>query len=550
MSRLTMTTAPQLRGLVFAGTTAIMVLAFVLGSGCGVKGDTDVFPSSRSPSAAGSEVPEKALALAPGLEVHRSLIVTDTAILEPTFSFKRVMDGIVSQSGGRITSLALFNRWWDTQNPGPGVTPHCDDQTTGGSPSFNGFPWLCPRAEGGQAKTDPFNPVSNNPDGYTAIALTNRFDLAPKDGSHCGEYRIIFAKNSGIDSPLSRNLVIFEAALPNPRPSCGLEACRPVAEFWARLSNVESVKERAALLEAFYFKGLPGFRPVIHPDHYGARLLGRGYSASGQIRSNQFLQQPWMLREWRLVNDCRCGRCSLVMTPTTVKVNPFGPLFDETSPETRADPFQDALITQVASLATADINRFSHEVDDRYNAGQSLAQGNENQYFFHFDRGRLVDPAFHNAITARLAAIGSPLRSDDIVNRTTAMSCAGCHQLSNGRDLGGGLVWPASAGFVHVVENGGPSEVGPDGPRWRISPALANVFLPFRKELLEGFLSGRPSICGQQGLAEEQQLQVVAAPLPITCAGDEPSRPVSREEIATVESRKPSAPPLGGRTVH
>ena len=34
--------------------------------------------------------------------------------------------------------------------------------------------------------------------GYTAIAFSNRFDLADKDrGQHCGEFRIVFARNSG-----------------------------------------------------------------------------------------------------------------------------------------------------------------------------------------------------------------------------------------------------------------------------------------------------------------------------------------------------------------
>ena len=67
--------------------------------------------------------------------------------------------------------------------------------------------------------------------------------------------------------------------------------------------------------------------------------------------------------------------------------------------------------------------------------------------------------------------------------RALTQSCAGCHQLSNnallgGLDASGGLLtWPASAGFVHAVE---------DGTR---SPALNNVFLPKRKAVLEQFLA-------------------------------------------------------------
>jgi hypothetical protein len=538
------------RRLAGLGIAVVLPLAHA----CGPVDQATHQPGSSSLPNSPDEVPAQALPLVPGLDVHRSLIVTDTVILEPAFSFKRVMDQIVSLSRGRKTALGLFNQWWDTQNPGPGAGPHCDDEKTGGVPSHNGFPWLCPRAEGAQTKTDPFGPPSD-PDGYTAIALTNRFDLAPKDGAHCGEYRIIFAKNSGQGSLTARNLVIFEAVLPNPRPSCGLEACRPVAEFWARLSDVADAKERTALLEQLYFKGLPGFRPVIHPDHYGARLVGAGYAASGQVRSNEFMQSPWMLREWRLVNDCRCGRCAMVMVPTTVKVNPFGDLFNEVSAEPRADRFQDAFVGQVQSLAAPDINAFSHAVDDVYNAGQSLSQGNENRYFTHFDLGRMSDPAFHRAVTDRLAAIGSPLTSDDVVHRATALSCAGCHQLSNNQNLGGGLVWPPSATFVHVVENGGPTDPGPDGPRWRISPALSNVFLPFRKQVLEKFLLNRGPICVGPAPAAapsiEGQPGFVNEPLAVTCRGDEPARPVTAAEVATVEAGKPpTAPTLSGRTVH
>ena len=68
------------------------------------------------------------------------------------------------------------------------------------------------------------------------------------------------------------------------------------------------------------------------------------------------------------------------------------------------------------------------------------------------------------------------------------MSCAGCHQLSNGKNLGGGVTWPASFGFAHVTEVNRESSA--DGLRFRISPALTNVFLPHRKAVLEAFLNG------------------------------------------------------------
>jgi hypothetical protein len=56
--------------------------------------------------------------------------------------------------------------------------------------------------------------------------------------------------------------------------------------------------------------------------------------------------------------------------------------------------------------------------------------------------------------------------------------------------MGGGIIWPPSAGFVHVAEQ---TEPGPFGPRFRISPALGGTFLPHRKAVLETFLN---SSCG------------------------------------------------------
>ena len=504
------------------------------------------------------------------LDIHRSLIVTDVRILESKFSFKKVMDQIVNTSPAQTTSVALFQQWWDTQREGMGNRPHCNDQRDGnGNPAHNGFPWACPRAEGAQATTDPFNPMTAKTDGYTPIALTNRFDLAPTDGSHCGEYRVIFGRNSGVNSPsgvfaTDRNLVIFEAVLPNPHPRCGLEACRPVAEFWARLTSVTDVDHRAALLEQFFFRGIPGFRPVIHADHYGARLVGTGYSATGQIRSNQFMQVPWNLKEWRLVNDCRCGKCALVMVPTTVKTNPFGALFNETVAQSRGPAFRTAFLGQLASLAIPDINRFSHTVADTFNAGQSPSQGVENNYTAQLQPG-----PFQDTIAERLAAAGSNLTPVHIAARATAMSCGGCHQLSNNADVGLDKRWPASAGFVHVSEKADRKVMGPDGERWSISEALSGEFLPHRRNVLESFLRKRAParpipipICRPRpgidplaptdGVVIEPPEGLVVTPevLPTRCNGAVPLEPAARGDVEKIEENTPPPATLGGRNTH
>jgi hypothetical protein len=425
------------------------------------------------------------------LDIHRSLIVTDQIILDPAFSFKTVMDQITATSGTNVTSLQLFQQWWSTQNPGPGSTARCDDELTGGVPSFNGFPWACPREEGAQASVNPFTPATNNPNGYLPIALTNRFDLAPTDGANCGEYRIIYARNSGITNAGDRNLVIFEAVLPNPDPSSGLEACRPVAQFWADLSSVNSVSERTAKLQQFYFSGIPGFEAVIRADHFGARLTSMGHgTARGQIRSNQFMESPWLLREWRLVVDNRGLTRKLRMVPVTVKTNPWGADFNTASANARSVSFRSEFVEKTGQLAAASLMGISVNVDDNFNTGQSVSQfATENDYGTHFDAGVASDPSFSNAIAQELNAIGNTtLTPRNVVDRALTQSCAGCHRLSDGVALGGGLVWPASPiRFVHVTERA--TEPGPDGLRWAISAGLRDVFLPHRRNVLEQYLA-------------------------------------------------------------
>ena len=98
-----------------------------------------------------------------------------------------------------------------------------------------------------------------------------RFDLAPPNGQTCGQYRIVFGKGVG-QAPLTtagnqdvfnRNLIIFEAVLPNPQPSKGLLGCGPVMEYWQSLSSLADPGQRAAKLDQFFFTGVAGFEPGV-----------------------------------------------------------------------------------------------------------------------------------------------------------------------------------------------------------------------------------------------------------------------------------------------
>jgi hypothetical protein len=331
---------------------------------------------------------------------------------------------------------------------------------------------------------NPFTNFATNPNAYIPIGLFNRFDLAPASGANCGEYRIIFARRSGVTNPQDRLFAIFEAVLPNPTPALGLEGCRPVASFWSGLTSDADVNSRGDKLRSFYFQGLSGFMPVLHADNLGNRS-----SNTGQVRINQFMQPTWNLREFKLRRDCSTGACSIQFIPVTVKTNPGGSLFAPASTHALASDFQNVVFPdQVPSLAINDINLFSLAIPDAFNSGQSDEQNQrENQYVNQLGPG----PSTLRAnIQSELNALSSTLTPEQVVARAMALSCAGCHRLSNGANLGGGIIWPPSLGFNHVSEQ---TDQGPDGPRHRISPALAGTFLPRRKVVLDAFLN---SSCG------------------------------------------------------
>jgi hypothetical protein len=415
------------------------------------------------------------------IDPRRSLAVTDQAIVG-SFPLGNVLNQLSFQGTGSTASAPLlFRQLWETQNPAPGQadlapSAHCTDN--GGT--LNGFAYPCRPIEGQQAV--PGGPGAS---AYQAIGLFNRFDLAPRNGANCGEYRAVFAKTSLAAGP-GRNFIIFEAVLPNPQPALGLEGCRPVANFWRDLTTTASVTTRTTMLRTFYFNGIPGFSPVFHINNYGV-----GPSGAGQIRTNQFMQPPWLLREHKLQRTCVGATCTLKFVPQTVKTNPFGNLFNPSSTHPLAAQFQTTIFPgQVAALAVNNLNTFTMTIPAQFNVGQSDSQtGGAVVDNYVAQLGPAASP-FRAAIQARLTALGSTLTPDQIVARAQTQSCGGCHQRSNGAVLGGGLVWPPSDNFVHNSEQA--PEAGPDGLRFRLSPAMTSTFLPHRKAVLEAFLNAAP----------------------------------------------------------
>ena len=424
------------------------------------------------------------------IDVRRSLAVTEQTILS-RFSFERVLTQLATQSAvPGLTATALFQQWWDTQNPAPGryPGPHCDDTATESLGStINGYPYICRgEAEGSQANCDPF--AANSACAYIPIGLFNRYDQAPENGAHCGEYRIVYAKASGVASTSNRNLVIFEAVLANPHPQQGLKGCQQVIDTWASLTPENDIQKRATALEKFYFSGQGDISPVISINNFGDNALG-----VGQIRSNQFSNTTsgWSLREFKLLRSCSGSSCSSMrFVPVTNKNNAFGPLFDPSSTLATADAFRAFLPSQVAKLTANSIPGLDIGTPDGFNTAQSQASGTsaaEMRYSVQF--GPSESP-LRTELQTQLTALGSALTPDEIVARAQALSCAGCHRLSNNAPLGGGLVWPASLGFTHVTERA--TEVVSGETRFVISDTLLNHLLPARQAIFEDFLNNRP----------------------------------------------------------
>ncbi|HYH99205.1 hypothetical protein [Hyalangium sp.] len=415
------------------------------------------------------------------VDPRRSLAVTEKAILSK-FLLKDVLDKLALQNGNTgLTSAQLFRQLWDTQNPsGKGqadltaVTsyPRCSDNAN----KLNGFPYACREAEGAQAS--PTSAITM--DSYQAVGLFNRFDLMDVEGAvECGEYRIVFAKK---DPTAGRNFIIFEGALSLPPAGwpLGHEGCRPVAKFWADLTNDPDVNSRATKLKNFYFNGLPGFLPVIHVKHYGVD------NPMGQVRTNQFIAPTWMLREFKLARNCPTSTtCTLKFVPQTAKNTPAGSLFNPNNTSTLAKSFQAHLVTQVKALAEKDVNRFHYLVLNQFNMGQSDAQttpSTEDDYVTQFKT--VTTSTFRTNIVNELKRIGSTLTPEDIVARAQALSCGGCHRRSGGAPMGG-FNFPSPAGFVHSSDKDDPA----DTTRYQLSSALVDTFLPQRKAVLEHFLN-------------------------------------------------------------
>lgn len=408
------------------------------------------------------------------LSAERSFIITDKPILE-TFTFERVLDTLVARSGATgLTSAQLYRQWFDTQNPKPGLAdpagPHCDDVVAGGIPTLNGYARRCPTLEGPLA-AQPFTSGE-----YFPIEIVNRFDMAPQNGANCGQYRIVFARKS------SKLHAIFEAFLPNPHPETGIAGCSAVAQFWAGLSGISSLEERRAKLETFFFDGLPGFEPVVVPEHY---------ASPGGIRTLQISTTVEML-QFRIARQCASGTCMMRVVPDALENAPFGAYLDASDQSDRATRFRAEFLAQIPNLAIPDVNGYFIRVPNEYLIGDIAPSDTGTPPFtYAFQFGRNNSPAaadeYRARVQAELAKVGSTLTPEQVVSRAETLHCVGCH-FFGGTDIGDGLEFPGSSAFgEHVTEVLRDGEAGA-GTRYSVSPAVEQVFVPNRMKILKAFL--------------------------------------------------------------
>lgn len=339
---------------------------------------------------------------------------------------------------------------------------HCGDETTNGVPTLNGFPIDCNRLERFQF---------DNLDFWQPTAFVNRIDLAPASGAHCGQQRLVFANGFN-----GRMLFILEAQIPNPVPEAGIDGCEPLAEFWANLVRVEDPNLRGQLLREAFFEGSPelqsqGFGPFIAASHYTV--------GTGQIRTNNFNDSIWTLREFKLTTS---GESSLKAIPFPVAESPNGELWNDNIDLPAGPACRDAFVEAVAGVLTDEPGAMSFIVPQECKNSESRNDGFSEAYAVHmsFGSGALVE-------TLDNVLAGTGLNAFNIADRARfSGSCIGCHNETPFLDLGNGVAAPVSLDFVHVGEF---QTRCPDGSTcFATSTALNESFLPHRLSVLNNFV--------------------------------------------------------------
>lgn len=398
-----------------------------------------------------------------GTTVGGSLVITDPVVLA-RFGFARTMDRIAAtaQVGTADTALALWQGWMRTfgASPAPG---DCDDV------DVHGYGLTCPRvAEAKLATIDPFpNAAAVR---FEPVALVNRFDLTT--GVDCGLYRIIYAMHSTSSAIGGRGFIAFDGSLPSSTPARGWDACTPVWRMWQSLSTDPDPAHRADVLERFFYLGtaVPGFGAVVRAANYGLANGANAEHRAGAITTNFFVDQvEWNLRQYQLRRTCGAtpGSCRVRFELTPLPSTPDDSLFAGTMPMTAAA--RKALARAVRATQQFQLEAIILPATEAWNQLESVASS------VRYDL--VASPYLRRYLGRDLNHNGTSFTLDEVLRRATTQTCSGCHQVSGGVDLGGGMTWPASLGAVHIDEQG------------QLSPLLTDHLLPVRRDRLEAFIN-------------------------------------------------------------
>lgn len=426
----------------------------------------------------------------------QSVVIHDIPALAKPFAFEKTMNKIVATAGGTATnSTEMLKSMIDSFAESSFTHP-----LSGKVVEVKARPL--------ESALDPKNLLDPaSADGMIPVGLFNRFDLAPADGSDCGEYRIVYAKKSG--GRTDRMTMIFEARVPNPNPGEGLKGCAPITDFWAERSKDANAAQSIVELEKLYYHGISQVDPIVKADNYGLKR--------GQIRVNLFMTPnpndiQWALREFLVGLDSN-GRA--ILKPEPIDDSPIASLFraasasSDFSEEERKNFHQSFLGQSLCNLVNPDrinkkasaadiINGISVGSDPKFNDFESISQTDNDNPAFD------TDPLLLNQVQERLAALSdlSGVSPEQLMNRAGTMTCGGCHQFSAGSDLGNNATWPASLGFVHIDEKGD------------LSPLLNDLFIPQRIKIAQQFKDNRTAFHQVKALCpgEASILESVATP--------------------------------------
>lgn len=379
----------------------------------------------------------------------RAFVITDPEI-PPSFSLERVFTSLGSGQPVAWLNTLIANQ--TAVAPRPAVTPLAGFIPT----TENGF-WR-------PAGADRWSHIR-------PIAIVNRFDLAPADYRNCGEYRLIFTRQA---SDRARLHIAIEMVLQNPHPRRGKAGCASVAAFWWELAGNMSNEARRDRLEKFFFEGLPSFPPALDPQ---------AFERFGRIRTSEIVDGRPRFAQFELKRHCAPGQpCAPRLTRVPLDNMPDAGLFDGNDLGERAASFRRDFLRQVASLSIPDVNRYFMSLDRAYSVsdvGELIPTFN---YAVPFRRAQhtVVGRQFREQIAEELRKAGSPLTPENIIDRAETQNCSGCHGKSG--PVGGGVVFPnAFDEGVHIADESLANSV-------RFSPALEEVFLPYRIDVLRQFL--------------------------------------------------------------